>query len=108
MASVDVDSIEQEALDFTRELCRKPSISAEGRALEETAELVETLLTASGVETKQVTVDGAPPAAYGERGGRRGGGARRVRRDAPARVGVRDEAAHGRWRAAGRLRRARR
>src|SRR5438067_2392211 len=40
--------------------------SAEGGALHETAELVETLLTASGFETKQLTVDGAPPAVYGE------------------------------------------
>ena len=69
MGSVDVNAIEQEALDLTRELCRKPSISAEGRALEETAELVETLLTASGFETKQLTVDGAPPAVYGELAG---------------------------------------
>ena len=64
--SVDVPAIEHEALDFTRELCRKPSISAEGRALEETADLVETFLTESGFETQQLTLDGAPPAVYGE------------------------------------------
>src|SRR5262245_53860512 len=66
MTSVDAQAIEQEALDLTRELCRKPSISAEGRALEETADLVETLLGAAGFETQQLTVDGSPPAVYGE------------------------------------------
>jgi acetylornithine deacetylase/succinyl-diaminopimelate desuccinylase-like protein len=66
MSSVDVQSIEQEALDLTRELCRKPSVSAEDRALEETADLVETLLTATGFETRQLRVDGGPPAVYGE------------------------------------------
>src|SRR5215831_17419614 len=66
MTSLDVQAIEQEALEFTRELCRKPSISAEGRALEETADLVETLLGAAGFETQQLTVDGSPPAVYGE------------------------------------------
>jgi acetylornithine deacetylase/succinyl-diaminopimelate desuccinylase-like protein len=69
MSSLDVRSIEQEALDLTRELCRKPSVSAEERALGETADLVETLLTATGFQTRQLTVDGAPPAVYGELGG---------------------------------------
>jgi acetylornithine deacetylase/succinyl-diaminopimelate desuccinylase-like protein len=70
MSSLDVRSIEQEALDLTRELCRKPSVSAEERApLDETAELVETLLTAAGFETRQLEVDGAPPAVYGELAG---------------------------------------
>src|SRR5439155_22724767 len=66
MSSLDVRSIEQEALDLTRELCRKPSVSAEERALGETAELVATLLTGAGFETKLLAVDGAPPAVYGE------------------------------------------
>jgi acetylornithine deacetylase/succinyl-diaminopimelate desuccinylase-like protein len=65
----DVRAIEQEALDLTRELCRKPSISAEGRELDETADLVETLLTAAGFETRQLRVDGGPPAVYGELAG---------------------------------------
>ena len=69
MRSLDVPSIEQEALDLTRELCRKPSVSAEERALDETAELVETLLTTTGFETRQLRVDGAPPAVYGELAG---------------------------------------
>jgi len=69
MSTVDVRSIEREALDLTRELCRKPSVSAEERALDETAELVETLLTATGFETRQLEVDGAPPAVYGELAG---------------------------------------
>ena len=69
MPSLDVRSIEQEALDLTRELCRKPSVSAEERALGETADLVETLLKAAGFETRQLEVDGAPPAVYGELAG---------------------------------------
>jgi acetylornithine deacetylase/succinyl-diaminopimelate desuccinylase-like protein len=69
MTSLDVESIEQEALDLTRELCRKPSVSAEERALGETADLVETLLTGAGFETTQLEVDGAPPAVYGELAG---------------------------------------
>jgi len=66
VTSLDVRSIEQEALDLTRELCRKPSVSAEERALGETADLVETMLTDSGFETRQLAVDSAPPAVYGE------------------------------------------
>jgi acetylornithine deacetylase/succinyl-diaminopimelate desuccinylase-like protein len=69
MTSLDVQSIEQEALDLTRELCRKPSVSAEELALSETADLVETLLTGAGFETKQLEVDGGPPAVYGELAG---------------------------------------
>jgi len=67
VTSLDVRSIEQEALDLTRELCRKPSVSAEERALGETADLVETLLMATGFETRQLAVDGIPPAVYGDR-----------------------------------------
>ena len=66
MTSLDVRSIEREALDLTRELCRKPSVSAEERALGETADLVETMLTDTGFETRQLAVDGAPPAVYAE------------------------------------------
>jgi acetylornithine deacetylase/succinyl-diaminopimelate desuccinylase-like protein len=72
MSSLDVRSIEQEALDLTRELCRKPSVSAEELALGETADLVETLLTGAGFETRQLEVDGAPPAVYGELAGNGG------------------------------------
>ena len=69
MSSLNVQSIVQEALDLTQELCRKPSVSAEERALGETADLVETLLTGAGFETRQLEVDGAPPAVYGELAG---------------------------------------
>jgi acetylornithine deacetylase/succinyl-diaminopimelate desuccinylase-like protein len=70
MASPDVRSIEQEALDLTEELCRKPSVSAEEQALDETAGVVESLLAETGFETRQLEVEGAPPAVYGElRGG---------------------------------------
>jgi acetylornithine deacetylase/succinyl-diaminopimelate desuccinylase-like protein len=66
MPLLDVPSIERDALDLTGELCRKPSISAEGRALDETADLVGSLLAAASFETRQLDLDGAPPAVYGE------------------------------------------
>ena len=72
MTPLDLQTIEEEALDLTRELCRKPSVSAEQRALGETAELVETLLKTTGFETRQLEADGSPPAVYGELAGEGG------------------------------------
>jgi acetylornithine deacetylase/succinyl-diaminopimelate desuccinylase-like protein len=46
-------------------LCRSPSVSAERRALEETAALIEELLAESGFETREMRVDEGPPAVYG-------------------------------------------
>src|SRR5579872_3215366 len=51
-------------------LCRQPSVSAEGRALDETAELVEELLAGVGFETQQLRANGSAPAVYGEQSGR--------------------------------------
>ena len=62
----DVD----EALDLLERLCRKPSVSADGRALDETAGLVEELLREGGFETRRLNVDGGPPAVFEEQGGR--------------------------------------
>lgn len=64
--------VEEEALRLLELLCREPSVSAEGRALETTAALVEELLAGSGFATKQLRVDGGPPAVYGEHRGRSG------------------------------------
>jgi acetylornithine deacetylase/succinyl-diaminopimelate desuccinylase-like protein len=68
----DYDSIAADALRLLEILCRKPSVSAEGRALEETAALVQELLADSGFETRQMRADEGPPAVYGEQGGRSG------------------------------------
>jgi acetylornithine deacetylase/succinyl-diaminopimelate desuccinylase-like protein len=51
-------------------LCRKPSVSAEGRALEDTATLVEELLAESGFETRQMRASDGPSAVYGNQRGR--------------------------------------
>jgi acetylornithine deacetylase/succinyl-diaminopimelate desuccinylase-like protein len=53
-------------------LCRQPSVSAEGRALDETAELVQELLAGAGFETRQLRSDGSAPAVYGDQPGRAG------------------------------------
>jgi acetylornithine deacetylase/succinyl-diaminopimelate desuccinylase-like protein len=67
-AELDPDA--RDALELLERLCRQPSVSADGRALEETADLVEGLLRDAGFETQQLRVDGAPPAVFGELGGR--------------------------------------
>jgi acetylornithine deacetylase/succinyl-diaminopimelate desuccinylase-like protein len=66
----DVAKIEEEALRLLELLCREPSVSAEGRALETTATLVEELLAGSGFETRQLRADDGPPAVYSEQSGR--------------------------------------
>src|SRR5262249_60843383 len=53
-------------------LCRQPSVSAEGRALDETAELVQELLAGAGFETRQLGGDSSAPAVYGDQPGRAG------------------------------------
>jgi acetylornithine deacetylase/succinyl-diaminopimelate desuccinylase-like protein len=47
-------------------LCSLPSIAARGEGQTETAELVSGLLQAAGFATRLLTVEGAPPAVYGE------------------------------------------
>jgi acetylornithine deacetylase/succinyl-diaminopimelate desuccinylase-like protein len=68
----DFERVEAEALRVLDVLCRQPSVSAEGRALEETAALVEELLAESGFETRQLRANDGPPAVYGEQRGRSG------------------------------------
>jgi acetylornithine deacetylase/succinyl-diaminopimelate desuccinylase-like protein len=70
IAAPDFDRIEEDALRLLEALCREPSVSAEGRALETTAALVEELLESAGFETRQLRVDDAPAAVYGEQRGR--------------------------------------
>jgi acetylornithine deacetylase/succinyl-diaminopimelate desuccinylase-like protein len=68
--AADYDRMEEDALRVLDLLCRQPSVSAEGRALDETAELVEELLAGAGFETQQLRVEGGAPAVYGEQSGR--------------------------------------
>lgn len=62
--------ISANALEILKVLCRQPSVSAEARGLAETAALVERLLVDAGFETRQLCVEGGPPAVYGEQQGR--------------------------------------
>ena len=70
MAELNVAKVEEEALRLLDLLCREPSVSAEGRALETTATLVEELLSGSGFSTRQLRADDGPAAVYGEQRGR--------------------------------------
>jgi acetylornithine deacetylase/succinyl-diaminopimelate desuccinylase-like protein len=70
MPAPDYARIEGEALRVLEALCREPSVSAEGRALETTAALVEELLAESGFETRHLQVEGGPAAVHGEQRGR--------------------------------------
>ena len=67
----DYARMSEDALRILDLLCRQPSVSAEGRALDETAELVEELLAGTGFETRQLRANGGAPAVYGEQPGRR-------------------------------------
>ncbi|HEU5211140.1 MAG TPA: M20/M25/M40 family metallo-hydrolase [Gaiellaceae bacterium] len=58
--------ITDDALRITDLLCRQPSVSAEERALGETADLVEELLVGAGFTTRQLRAAKGPPAVYGE------------------------------------------
>jgi acetylornithine deacetylase/succinyl-diaminopimelate desuccinylase-like protein len=51
-------------------LCRQPSVGAQNLGMAEAASLVESLLCDAGFETRQLYVEGAPPAVYGEQRGR--------------------------------------
>ena len=66
----DVARIEEDALRILDLLCRQPSVSAEGRALDETADLVEELLAEAGFATRQLRADDGAAAVYGDRPGR--------------------------------------
>ena len=70
VSDADYVWIEEETSRLLELLCREPSVSAEARALETTAQLVEELIAASRFEVKQLRVEGGPPAVYGEQRGR--------------------------------------
>jgi acetylornithine deacetylase/succinyl-diaminopimelate desuccinylase-like protein len=66
----DFARIEEDAVRILELLCRQPSVSAEARALEETAALVDELLVEAGFRTQRLRVDGGPDAVFGEQQGR--------------------------------------
>jgi acetylornithine deacetylase/succinyl-diaminopimelate desuccinylase-like protein len=66
----DFTRVEDDALRILEALCRQPSISAEARALVETAEVVDEFLSDAGFETQRLQVIGSPAAVYGEHQGR--------------------------------------
>jgi acetylornithine deacetylase/succinyl-diaminopimelate desuccinylase-like protein len=69
--ATDFARIEEEALRLTELLCRYPSVSAEGRALDETAAVVDDLLAELGFETRRLRADAGPDAVWGEQAGRK-------------------------------------
>lgn len=64
--TVDVTAIERETVELLDRLCRLASVSAEGGALAETADFVESLLAESGFETRQLRADAGPALVWGE------------------------------------------
>ncbi len=63
-----IDEHRQRFLDELTEFCRLPSISAEGRSLDETSEWVAARLEEIGATTEILDVPGGPPAVLGELG----------------------------------------
>ncbi len=59
-----------EAQALLEQLCRQPSIAAQGLGIAEMANLAESLLREAGFRTQQLVAGGAPPAVYGELRGR--------------------------------------
>ncbi|MCL6451158.1 MAG: M20/M25/M40 family metallo-hydrolase, partial [Acetobacteraceae bacterium] len=57
-------------LSDLRRLCRQESVSAQGRGLQEAAELLAELMRASGIEVSVHPVPGGPPVVMGEVEGR--------------------------------------
>lgn len=59
-----------EAQAILEQLCRQPSVAAQGVGIAEMSHLVESLLQDAGFRTQRLEVEGAPPAVYGELRGR--------------------------------------
>ncbi len=55
------------SLEDLRRLCAVPSVAAQGRGVDECAELVAEMLRARGFEARIMPVPAAPPAVYAER-----------------------------------------
>ncbi len=65
-----LESQADEAQALLEQLCRQPSIAAQGLGIAEMANLTESLLREAGFRTQQLVAGGAPPAVYGELRGR--------------------------------------
>jgi acetylornithine deacetylase/succinyl-diaminopimelate desuccinylase-like protein len=65
-----LDTHTGEAQRLIEQLCSQPSVAAQNLGLTETADLVQSLLDEAGFTTRQLKVEGAPPAVFGEQQGR--------------------------------------
>jgi acetylornithine deacetylase/succinyl-diaminopimelate desuccinylase-like protein len=65
-----LDEHEGEAQALLERLCRQPSVAAQGLGMPEMADMVESLLSDTGFQTRRLYAEGAPPAIYGELRGR--------------------------------------
>src|SRR2546426_6528504 len=59
-----------EAQALLEQLCRQPSVAAQGLGMAEMADLTEALLREAGFRTRRLLAEGAPTAIYGELPGR--------------------------------------
>jgi acetylornithine deacetylase/succinyl-diaminopimelate desuccinylase-like protein len=64
-----IEEHQQEAIDNLVRLCRLPSVSAEGRAIEETASLLSEMLRGLGFRSQILPKTGGHPVVYGELAG---------------------------------------
>jgi acetylornithine deacetylase/succinyl-diaminopimelate desuccinylase-like protein len=64
-----IEEHQQEAIDDLVRLCRLPSVSAEGRAIEETAQLVSEMLRSLGFRSQILPKAGGHSVVYGELAG---------------------------------------
>jgi acetylornithine deacetylase/succinyl-diaminopimelate desuccinylase-like protein len=64
-----IEEHQQEAIDDLVRLCRLPSVSAEGRAIEETAKLLSEMLRGLGFRSQILPKAGGHPVVYGELAG---------------------------------------
>ncbi len=68
-AKAYLDAHPQEAQTLLEQLSRQPSVAAQDMGMSECADMVEGLLQETGFNTRQISVDGAPPYIYGEQSG---------------------------------------
>jgi len=59
-----------EPQEILETLVRFPSVAAQNRAMQETANLVQELLQDAGFDTRQINIEGAPPYIFGEQRGK--------------------------------------
>lgn len=59
-----------EGQSLLKQLCRQPSVAAQGLGIDAMADTTEALLQAAGFSTQRLQIAGAPPIIYGEQRGR--------------------------------------